>query len=93
MTKTTFLAAIISAMAFSSSAQADVTFEFEGKTWTAVGVNTPLSANHMFPGAANACPSLKVRFEKVKPTRNNGGPTTREQKNRGGTRHHVVCIR
>lgn len=78
---------------FSAPAQADVQFQFEGKTWTAIGSNTPVSANHMFPGADKACPSLKVKLEKVTPSAKNGGAMTRDQRNRGDTRWHVVCVR
>jgi hypothetical protein len=93
MQRTAFSVVIASVALFSTSVRADVTFEFEGQTWTAIGAKSPVSANHMFPGAAKACPSLKVKFEKVRPAANNGGKMTRDQRNRGDERWHVVCVR
>lgn len=67
------------------------TFEFEGKTWTIVeGPPAAVSAVHMVSGSAQACPSLKVRFEPVPATK--GPAMTAAQKFRGDQRWHVVCV-
>ena len=65
------------------------TFDFEGKTWTVIdGPLEAVSAVHMTPGAANSCPSLKVKFE----TTDKGPVMTAAQKFRGDKQWHVVCV-
>lgn len=87
-----FLIACAVLFALVSPVVADQTFEFEGKQWTVIGNHPPIAANYMFPGSARACPTLKVRFESVTPSASNGGKMSKEARNRGDKRWHVVCV-
>jgi hypothetical protein len=74
-------------------ASADQTFIFEGEVWTIVGIDRPMYNNRMTPGAAKFCPTRRVRMEEVEPDNSNGGPMTKEQKERGDKRYRIICVR
>lgn len=87
--------ATISALTLAgAAAAAPLTFEGDGVTWTVVdgGDGAPLNALHMRPGAANACPSHRVRLVPVDPA-TEGPPLTAGEKQWGDKRWRIVCVR
>jgi hypothetical protein len=91
--KTITLSAIAALTCVSIAGAAPITFEADGVTWTIVegGNGAPLSALHMTPGTAKACPSHTIKLVAVSPT--DGPPMTAEQKFRGDARWRIVCVR